>query len=350
MIALAAAVVALLWGMTIATGIRLFLPLRQADRRSSTSFFAALSASLALTLSFPPVYVFVDAFLGGRNFASLTQHTCLLLCSFFVARMMLQSINRLSRRTASVLTVGLAVALVVQTTAFLLITPIPTTVDLMLASHTQVAALVFSMAHFLPFGAACAIAMVVAVVLVRSVPDWSAKVSGGALFIGGAAGVVNVAVVAIRDTSRLLGNMAVEALDPTYRVLIFVIAIGFCVGLSLPSIAGSTRRKRIGRLIPVLKAADARGAEHGWKPARLDAIAADSTSEEYALQTLSALTVRLRDGQMFGNGPELTPQELIALSNAENLMRRWTPKNEIGSRHDEHRGNVEVGRRVGPDA
>lgn len=317
---LAALVLLFLWMLTISTGLRLIFPLRAVSRRSPVSFLASLFAALALTMNFPPVYIAMDELLGGRNFASLTQHTFLVLTAYFVMRLLLRSVGKLTQRARVLLNASLAVVLVVQTVSFLLIKPLPTTPDLMAESYTQVAALVFSLSHFLYFGIASAVAAVAAVLILRTQKTRSARVGSLALLLGGGAGVANVIVVALRDTSRLLGNMSLEVLDPLYRVLIVVIALGFCIGLSVPAIAGAARRRRIERTLVTLEGALARSKSTGWKPRRITQDTGAIPVQGDAFHSLNDAVIQLRDGQMFETGPELTPQELKALENAELLL------------------------------
>lgn len=318
---LAALVLLLLWVLAVSTGLRLIFPLRAVSRRSPVSFLASLFAALALTLNFPPVYVAVDKLLGGQNFASLTQHTFLVFTAYFVMLLLLRSVGLLTRRWQLLLGVSLAVIVLVQTTAFLLIERIPTTPDLMLESYTQVPALVFALSHFLYFGVASAVAGVCAVRLLRQHNTFSARVGAGALLLGGTAGVLNVVVVAVRDTSRLLGNMSVEVLDPLYRVLIVVIALGFCVGLSVPAVAGSIRRRRIACALAILEGALARSEDEGWEPARVVHDPHAPVVQGDAFRSLTDAVIQLRDGQLFETGPDLTDEELRALESAERLLQ-----------------------------
>ncbi|WP_295012093.1 hypothetical protein [uncultured Microbacterium sp.] len=320
MILLAALVLLFLWVLTVSTGFRLVSPLKAVGRRSPVGFLASLCAALALTTNFPPVYIAVDHLLGGRNFASLTQHTFLALASYFVMVLMLRSVGLLTKKARAIVTVSLGVTLVVQTAAFLLISPLPTTTELIPAAHTQVSTLVYSTIHTLYFGVACAVAVVVGAMLAERHRALSIRISAMALLVGGGAGLVNIGICVFRDTARFLGNTSVEALDPIYRVLLVLIAFGFSVGLSVPAIEGSIRRRRLGRTLRTLQGALARSEHEGWKPSRVVREADLQTATPDAFRTLNEAVIRLRDGQMFGTGPELTAAETEALDTAERLL------------------------------
>ncbi len=320
MILLGALLVVILWTVTVVTGIRLLVPLRSVGHRSAVTFLASIFSAFTLTCNFAPVYRAVDRMLGGVNLAALLQHTCLILASFFAVQLLLRSIGSLGVLTNRLLIIVLGIALATQTIAFLSISRHPTTTDLMLVAHREPAAFIFSMSHFLFFGFASAIALQVGIQLTRTHAGAAANLSAAAMIVAGAAGVVNVAVVVVRDDSRLNGDMTLEWLDPAFRALILTVAFCFCIGLSVPAIAGAARRHRIARVLGILERALARSDFRGWEPAHSSNVD-DPKAIPDALSILNETVIRLRDGQQFEKGTELSADELSALATAERILQ-----------------------------
>lgn len=318
MIALAWFVVAILWLLTVVTGVRLVVPLRDVGKRRPWSFLAALFAALALTVLVPQVYVALDEVIGGRNLASLFENTCLILCSYFVARVLLDSMDVLSGRGRGFLLTTAVAALGVQTTAFIFIERRPTTADLMLASKDQLAALVYSLSHFLYLGIASAIIVLVAAGILRTQVGAVSRVAAVSLGVGGSAGVVSALIAVTRDTARYAGSMELEVLDPIWRVLMAVVAVGNGIGLGLPAVAGVVRRRRHLRVLRVLELAALRAEGQGWHPriaVDLPPLRDSDLSDE-----LTRAVIRLRDAQLFDRGIVLSAEEESALTLAERAL------------------------------
>lgn len=320
MIVLGAVLVLFLWTVTIATGIRLVVPWRAIGHRSPVTFLASLFGALTLTFNFAPVYLAVDRFLGGRNITALLQHTCLILGAFFAMQLLLRSVGQLTTKSNRFLLITLALAIIVQTGAFFKIRQTTTTVDLMLRAHTQPAAFAFSMSHFLYFGVACVVAVSTGNALLRSRRDAAAAVSATAMLIAGVAGILNAAVVVVRDSARLRNDMGFEWLEPYFRGLILTVCVFFCIALSVPAVAGALRRERVARVLNTLERALARSDYDGWTPLRVVGDEDSAGDRDDALRLLNDAVIRLRDGQMIGRGPALTESEEKALQAAERLL------------------------------
>lgn len=322
MIVVGALLVVILWGLTITTGIRLIFPRRSVGRRSPATFLASLSAALTFTFNFSPVYIGVDSILGGRNIAALLQHSCLILASFWVMQLLLRSVGKLKSMVNKVLAGSVVFALAVQTVAFFSIQVVPTTTDLMLVSHTQSAAFVFSMAHFLYVGVACVVAIFSGTILLKTQRGATAVISGSAMLLVGLTGVLNSVVVVVRDSARLNSNMDFEWLEPVFRVLIISVVVFFCIALSVPAVAGAVHRQRIAGVLVTLETAAGRSDYEGWAPKRSVHEEDDGFGRDDALRQLNAVVIRLRDQQMIGHGPALTEPESAALAAAEKLLHR----------------------------
>lgn len=321
MILWGALLIIILWTVTMVTGARLIFPRRSVGQRSPMSFLASLFTALTFTFNFAPLYVAADRILGGFNLVALIQHTCFVLATFFVMQLLLRSVGALTRPTNAIVIGVLTVAVATQTASFMLITRTPTTTDLMLVAHREPAAFVFSMAHFLFFSLACVIALRVGVMLMGSHAGVAASVSAGAMFVAGAAGIADVIVTVARDRSRLNGDMSFEWIDPVFRALILTVAFAFCIGLSVPAIAGAARRYRIARVLGILEQALARSEYKGWEPVTTVEDRTEPPAAFDALAALNETVIHLRDGQIFEKGAELTPAEVAALASAERILQ-----------------------------
>ncbi|MGO4680237.1 hypothetical protein [Microbacterium sp. 2MCAF23] len=303
--------------------MRLVVPLRAVGRRSPVAFFASLFGALALTFNFAPVYLTVDSAFGGGNVAAWLQHSCLVIATFFVMRLLLRCVGRLTSRANRVLTASVAVALTSQTVAFARIRRVPTTVDLMFASHTQPAAFAFSMSHFLYFGVACIVAICTGSVLLRNQRNVAALISAIAMVVAGVSGALNSGIILLRDLARLRDDMEFEWLEPIFRGLIVTVAVFFCIALSVPAATGIIRRQRIVRVLTTLERVIARSEIKGGSPMNfVQGPPSDkfrnSSADSFGM--LSEAVIELRDRQMIGKGPDLTPKETKALTMAERLL------------------------------
>lgn len=323
MIATGALPVLLLWSVTSVAGMRLVVPWRAGGTRSPVAFLASLLGALALTFNFAPIYVSVDSALGGGNIAALLQHSCLVMATFCVMWLLLRCVGRLTSRAKRIVSVSVVVALTSQAIAFARIRRVPTTVDLMLASHTQAAAFAFSMSHFLYFGVACIVAIYTGSVLLRNERDIAALISAIAMVIAGVAGALNSGIILLRDLARLHDDMEFEWLEPIYRGLIITVAVFFCIALSVPATTGIIRRQRIVRVLTTLERAIARSELNGQPPMN---IFPNPQSDKFrnrsadSFGVLNEAVIHLRDRQLIGIGPELTAEETSALTMAEQLL------------------------------
>lgn len=309
--------IASLWIMAGATASRLLVP-NGATKRSANGFLAATFGALALTLNTDLVYAFVDPLVGGQNYVDLAKHTCLVLCAFFLAKAALRIAGRERARDSLVLQVGLVATAVVQTVAFLAVEVDLSTTDFMETFGTQPAAVVYSLSHFLYFGLAEAMTLWAALAIFRTAEDPVEKGGAIALAIGAIAAVGNVAVITLREVARLAGMTDLaSALEPPYKALLILIALGNCVGLGLPALRGAARRRRSARTIsPLLRTLE---------PAHLRVMADDrlllqAGSEDDQLERLLIAVVGIRDAQSTQHDVILRQGELEALARAERLL------------------------------
>lgn len=308
-----------LWTCAAATAIRLLVRSDVANR-SANGFLAALCGAIALTLNAEGLYATLDPLLGGLNLVDLAKHTALVLCAFFLARTALGGADRTRGRYSRVLLVGMAVAITIQTLAFLAVDADPSTTDFMETFGSQPAAVVYSFAHFIYFGLAEAITLWAACQFFRAADGWVGRIGAIALAAGAIAAACNVVVIVVREFSRTAGATDIaSALQPPYKVLLIAIAVGNCVGLGLPALQGAIRRRRRAReitgLLRVLEPARQRVVEHD------DRFLVQSGDSSDDMTRLEIAAIGIRDAQSIqGEQISLDPVELKALVAAERLL------------------------------
>lgn len=312
-------VVVILWAMAVATAGRLVSAARTQRQRLPYSFLAATFGALGLTLGLDPVYVALESVLGGRNWVDPAKHTCLIVCALFLAFTVLTSVNRLTRSMVCALLLGGGVALTVQFVSFVFVDASPSTTEFMQTFGHQLPTVIYSASHFGYFGFAEALTLVAAVAVWRTAPSHY-RIAIMALGSAAVAAVLIVATITVRDWARFAGVAGIaDAMDPAYKALLVVIAVGNCVGLGLPAILGPRSDNREERISS--QVLESLTPTHTRARQALGVVGLEDGIEQFQLDHMSPLrkiTIALRDAE--AKGFRLTHQEQGWLRVAEQLL------------------------------
>lgn len=213
-------------------------------RTDHSMTYASLAIAIAMTLNVDEIYLIVDRFLGGSNFATILSDALLMVGLFFLGRAVMRAgAYRPTFVRTAVGRVALFTALAGIVVAFLLIDRGGTTTVFMRDLGAQPAAAVYSIIEFTYCGIVVAAMMVLAMrYFARSSGSW--RIPPLLLCIGAASGVALSIVVIIMDIAHTAGTLDVmHAIDPAYDVLSLVTFLFLCAGFAAQPVVTLAQRK-----------------------------------------------------------------------------------------------------------
>ena len=284
-----------------------------------TVFLAALFAAIGSLLMSPAVYTTVDSRIGGMNLAKLALHSTFIIGLWYLRRAVLEAIMPADTRRPLVRSLPLIATLILQLLFFVLTGPTTTTTDGWANYHVRLPAALFSTVLIVFIGWVCS---GVAVACFRFIPRMRRSFKVGFTMVG--IGCVIGLLVMVRFTIGLLSAPvpALEAVPvPSHAaigVMEMVTAVLVGTGLTIPAVAGRTRRKRRARW----EADTLAGVEpirerilQNVDPERL----LESDPAAPARDRLHRMIVEVWDAEL-ASGGTLTPQERTFLLAAEEQL------------------------------
>ena len=208
-------------------------PLRRGRDRSV--LLSALLMALAFTVTVPHVYVALDRMTGGTSVAELVKMTLVVVAAWTMSRGITRAVGT-SVVPSSVTGVVLVVVLVVQTVAFLLVDRSGgTTTSFSLVYGDQPAAMVYSMAHFVYFGATLGAAGVACLRSGYGSAPRAVRIGVRLLVVGCAVAVLTSVDLVVRDVGLVLEREEVWGpAQGAYPPLLLLSVVLLALGLGLP--------------------------------------------------------------------------------------------------------------------
>jgi hypothetical protein len=309
-----------MWAVVVACAV----PFRRG--RDTSVLVAATLMALAFTVTVHPVYLSLDARLGGRNVSDLVKQTLFVGAVYFLSRGIAKAVGGpvIGRGIAWVVP---AVVVVVQTVAFSQVSMTSgTTTNFMSVYGGQLPAMVYSMAHFVYFGVTLGAA---GVACLRS--GWRqaprAVRSGiGFLIAGSASSVVTAVLLVVRDVIAVTGRSALAAsVNRGYGPLLLLSVALVAAGLAIPQLSGGAARRRIARELPGLVAGLEALRDRASSPdrrLRLPVGVQAPGGKATPLDELHRLVVEVHDEMFLDPGFVPTAEERQVLARSEQLVSR----------------------------
>lgn len=207
--------------------------------KDKSILWASVLISISVVLNIDPIYVLVDRWMDGRNYADLGANLLLLIGVYFLAR----AIHRAARPSAAGRKstfdawgrAGLAVSSSATAAFFFLISAPATSTTFMRDYGGQLAAGLYSAVQYLFVGAVMAAAGWTCLRFRRAWTTGTYSAAFALIGLGCLAAVLLVIDVLLLDILHILGQMkAMNVLSGVYDVLNSAAFLFLCTGLALP--------------------------------------------------------------------------------------------------------------------
>jgi hypothetical protein len=207
--------------------------------KDTSVLWASTLISISMVLNVSPVFILVDGWLGGRNYADLAANLLLLVGVYFLARAIHRAASPASSETRSSYDkwakAGLVIAISVTTAMFLRIDAPVTSTSFMRDYGGQLAAGSYSAAQYIYVGAVMAAAGWTCIRFRRAWATGIYSVAFNLVGLGCAAAVLLVIDVLLLDALHVLGATASMGIpSAVYDVLHSAAFVLLCTGLALP--------------------------------------------------------------------------------------------------------------------